>query len=324
MVKDQWHWPPDDAWPQWPDESQASGSGNEWHNHNAEGEEGHEECRKWDYNSKGTAVAYKRPYQGKSKGKAKGKGKGKWEGYGAASSGCGDAWPDHIHEGKGKGKVKGYYARPGPYESPRANKWPVLPQDGHWPPDGDAPDPNVEKTDKKAEEEKPSKDAMANAKCLLKAMEIANSIKVTGNMSPGGPKFASAINIMEVDKDKFWVQPKRDPNGYISDYCLLCKKYMNYEHIGYGATSTHRKRRQDPSLYFSLDNLKQWEESEAQRIKQEDEDQEEARKKDEGQKTEEAMARGDISLDVGEAPVPMATEEHQAALVKALVSLAAM
>ena len=65
-------------------------------------------------------------------------------------------------------------------------------------------------------------------------------------------------------------------------------------------------------------------------MKQEDEDQEEARKKDEAQKTEEAMARGDIR-DVGEAPVPMATEEQQAALMKALqmisatnVSLAAM
>ena len=65
-------------------------------------------------------------------------------------------------------------------------------------------------------------------------------------------------------------------------------------------------------------------------MKQEDEDQEEARKKDEAQKTEEAMARGDIR-DRGEAPVPMAVEEQQAAPVKALqmisatnVSLAAM
>ena len=64
-------------------------------------------------------------------------------------------------------------------------------------------------------------------------------------------------------------------------------------------------------------------------MKQEDEDQEEARKKDEAQKAEEAMARGDIR-DVGEA-VPMAVGDQKAALVKALqmisarnVSLAAM
>ena len=122
MVK--WHDGAYDPWHDtgWPEEDHASGSGSEWHSHHAEGEEGHEECRKWDYISKGTTVAYKRPYQGRSKGKAKGKGKGKWEGYGVASSGCGaascDAWPDHIHEGKGKGKVKasthgqGHMSRP--------------------------------------------------------------------------------------------------------------------------------------------------------------------------------------------------------------------
>ena len=169
---------------------------------------------KEDYNSKGTAVAYKRPYQGKSKGKAKGKGKGKWDtssGYGI-TSGCGDAWPDHIHEGKGKGKVKGYYQRPGPYESPRAYPKGHPPPDGHWPPEGDAhwppppPDPHaVEKTDTKVEEEKRSKEAMANAACLLKAMEITNAIKVTGNLSVPGPKFPSATNIIEAEKDKFWV-----------------------------------------------------------------------------------------------------------------------
>ena len=160
-------------------------------------------------------------------------------------------------------------------------------------------------------------------------MEIANAIKVTRNLSVPGPKYPSAINIMEADKDKFWVQNKRDPNGYTAPFCLLCKKYMTHEHIGYGPKSTHRTRRQDASQYFTQAKLEEWKQEEAQRMKQENEDQEEARKKDEAQKTEEAMARGDIR-DVGEA-VPMAIGEQEAALVTALqmisarnVSLAAM
>ena len=53
-------------------------------------------------------------------------------------------------------------------------------------------------------------------------------------------------------------------------------------------------------------------------MKQEDEEQEEARKKDEAQRAEEAMARGDI-LDVGEA-VPMVVD-NQEALMKVLQTL---
>ena len=333
MVKT-WHDGAYDPWHDtgWPEEDHASGSGSEWHSHHAEGEEGHEECRKWDYNSKGTAVAYKRPYQGRSKGKAKGKGKGKWEGYGAASSGCGaascDAWPDHIHEGKGKGKVKGFYARPGPYESPRAYQRPVSVPDGHWVPDAHwpppPPDANVDKTDTKAEEEKLSKEQLAHATSILKV--IASSIKGTGNMSVDAPKFPSAVHIMETDKGKYYCQPKRDPNGFTADFCLLCQKNMNYEHIGYGPKSTHRSRRQDPGNYFSIEKLEPWKLQEAQRMKEEDEDHEEARKKDEAQKAVDAdmaLARGDIR-DVGEqamisCPTPMATtEEQKAALVKAI------
>ena len=57
---------------------------------------------------------------------------------------------------------------------------------------------------------------------LMKAIELAEASKVF----VAGPKFASAASIMETDKDKYWVQNKRDPNGNTFPFCSICMKYM--------------------------------------------------------------------------------------------------
>ena len=127
---------------------------------------------------------------------------------------------------------------------------------------------------------------------------------------------------MEADKDKFWVQPKQDGNGFTSRYCLICKKHMTYEHIGYTAKSQHRTRRLDANHYVTPEEVEEWKREEAIRIKNEDEQQAEAKKKDEAKTAEEALARGD-ALDVGE-DVPMVDNQKESqamALAKALQSL---
>ena len=129
---------------------------------------------------------------------------------------------------------------------------------------------------------------------------------------------------MDADKDKFWVVPKRDGNGFTSPHSLICKKHMTNEHIGYIAKSPHGTRRLDANHYVTPEEVEEWKREEAIRIKHEDEQHAEAKKKDEAKKDEEALARGD-ALDVGEDVAMLEDNNNQEskamALAKALQSL---
>ena len=137
--------------------------------------------------------------------------------------------------------------------------------------------------------------------------------------------FPSAVNVMEADAKQYWIQKKRDGNGNTTDFCLLCTKFLTYEHIGYTSKSQHRTRRLDPVSYFPLEKLELWKAEEARRMKEEDLDEEKSRKIDEAQKcvdADMALARQAPSDLVEQAmmsspnPLPM----EQAEMVKALVA----
>ena len=300
MVKwrDDSGWPPDDSG--WPPE-QDYGSGSEWHS----GDDG-SEYRTWDSHCKGKEFAWKRPHTSKSKGKAKGKGKGKWEGYGSASS---DAWPDHEgNKGKGKGKGKGMRADawPGPYYQRPVSSLDDAWNEAHWPPPPPAawPNPNIDKTDQKAEDEKRdaliAQEAARQASVALKtaipllAQEAARQASEAA-LYPSAlcvkvpsTDFPSAINIMEADSKQYWVQKTRDLNGNWENFCCLCNKFLTHNHIGYGSKSMHRTRRLDPGSYFPLEKLEPWKVQEAQRMQQEDEEEDKCRKIDEAQRCVDA------------------------------------
>ena len=80
---------------------------------------------------------------------------------------------------------------------------------------------------------------------------------------------------------------------------MICNKHLTYEHIGYTAKSIHRTRRLDAKDYRTLEDVEEWKRLDTLRFAQEDQQQAEAKKKDEAEKAEEALARGDV-LDLGE------------------------
>ena len=190
---------------------------------------------------------------------------------------------------------------------------------------------------KQTEEEKRDALVAQEAACLLQATikGFQSAIKGIDNPSVLSMKvpstdFPSALNVMEADKKQYWIQSKRDGNGHTTDFCLLCGKFLTHDHIGYGSKSMHRTRRQDPGSYFPLKKLEPWKVEEARRMKQEDEDEEEGRKKDEAQRCVDAdmalarQASGDIvEQAMISIPNPLAMTEEQAELVKAFVAHAA-
>ena len=82
--------------------------------------------------------------------------------------------------------------------------------------------------------------------------------------------FSSAEDIMIEDDKKYFVVDKRNKHGYTDKFCLLCSKFMTFEHIRHRPKTQHRDRRIHPEDYITEAVAEQWKKREAEALEEED------------------------------------------------------